>query len=279
MIWKDNIKKITKGHVVSFSSAIATLSSLATLITVTFPWNTSKLLLWQSLCLVLFIIIVAIFYSFIQNKKINSLQLTISEKLKLTIEEGNIFDKKGIIIIPVNEYFDTHVGDDVVDAKSIHGQFINKYYPDENKLNRIFDNLLQSEDIVSEDKRSVNGIKLRGKRYKLGTCIKLETDGNIFVLFSLTHFDKDNKANVSRKEYSEILQKLLIFLNNMPGGNTVYMPLFGTKFSRINRTPNQILHFIVNSIDFINDELSILGGLHIVIYNINEVNLNELKNR
>ena len=228
---------------------------------------------------VFIIIIIAGYYSYAQNQKIKKLQLTISEKLKLTIEEGDIFEKKGIILIPVNEYFDTHVGDDVVDAKSIHGQFINKYFQNENELNQIFNTLLQNKEVVAEDERSVNGIKLRGKRYKLGTCIKLEKNENIYVLFSLTHFDRDNKANVSRKEYSEILQKLLIYLNCMPGGKTIYMPLFGTKFSRINRTPNQILHYIVNAIDFINDELAILGGLHIVIYNINEVNLNELKNR
>ena len=60
-----------------------------------------------------------------RKKKIN---IRITEIFQLTVEEANLFDQKGVMVIPVNDYFDTHVGDGIIDPKSVHGQFINKLF-------------------------------------------------------------------------------------------------------------------------------------------------------
>ena len=54
--------------------------------------------------------------------------MSILSSLKLTISEGDLFAQEGIILIPVNEYFDVHVGDGIIDPGSIHGLFIRKYF-------------------------------------------------------------------------------------------------------------------------------------------------------
>ena len=41
------------------------------------------------------------------------------------IKFGDIFDEKGVIVIPVNEYFDGELGDHVSE-ESLHGKFIKK---------------------------------------------------------------------------------------------------------------------------------------------------------
>ena len=46
--------------------------------------------------------------------------------MKLTIKQGDLFVCNGVVLIPVNEYFDTHVGDGVINENSIHGLFINE---------------------------------------------------------------------------------------------------------------------------------------------------------
>ena len=60
---------------------------------------------------------------------------------------GDLFSQNGIIVIPVNEYFDTLVGENVVSEDTLHGKFINQYFADniselDNKMNLALNNII-----------------------------------------------------------------------------------------------------------------------------------------
>ena len=194
-----------------------------------------------------------------------------SSELKLTIKEGDLFQQKGIICIPFNEYFDTHVGDGVVGENTLHGIFINKFFKDRipELESKVSSKLPKSGYQIHQRRLSSSP----DKQYELGTCIDIREGENTYVLFALTHFDDNDKANISRAEYAMVVGKLTKHLGDIAEGKQVYMPLFGTGLSRMRRTPQRILLHLVDTLDF-NDTFTIPGGLNIVIKSLKDINVN-----
>ena len=254
-----------------FMTAIAALSAAATLLTVLFPLDFIKVK-WLYGAIGTIIVLAGSFaYACGQTRSKKKIVLTLSSELKLSILEGNIFEQKGVICIPFNEYFDTHVGDGVVGENTLHGRFINKYFKDRlDELNTKIQNGLPSDGYEIHKRRQDY---CPNKKYKLGTCVDIRDGENLYVLFALTHFDENDKASISRGEYTEVIRKLIQHLDDVVEDRAVYMPLFGTGLSRLKRTSQRILLHIVDSIDF-NDTCSIPGGIHVVIKSLSDVGVN-----
>ena len=254
-----------------FAAAIAALSALATLATALFDLGWIKECLISGTLGTILVILASCFYAKWQVRIKKKVALTLYSEMKLTIKEGDLFEQKGVICIPFNEYFDTHVGDGVVEKSSLHGLFINKYYGDRVKeLDSRIRKLLPDE-FLDECKRRVDGCPK--KRYELGTCVDIREGENTYVLFALSHFDKDDKANISRSEYAQVIEKLMEHLSKIVGNKPVYMPLIGAGLARINRTPQRILVHLVDILDF-EDRYSIPGGVNILIKSLNSVKVN-----
>lgn len=254
-----------------FAAAIAALSAAATLVSVLFKVDCIKDNWVYGVIGASVVVAGSVAYACWQTRSKKIIVLDLSSELKLTICEGDLFDKKGIICIPFNEYFDTHVGHGVVDEDSIHGQFINKFFKDRiDELEQKIRPLLPNEGIEEHSRRFDYCPKIK---YPLGTCIDIREGENTYVLFSLTHFDDNDKANMSRTEYTEVVGKLMEHLDSMTGGKPVFMPLFGTNLSRLRRTPQRILLHLVDTLDF-NDSCSIPGGANIIVKSLSDVNVN-----
>ena len=255
-----------------FIAAIGTSAALATLISVSFDIDRVKGCIYCGLLIIILIVFASYLYACWQTKSKSDITLDLSAELKLTISEGDLFEQKGVICVPVNEYFDTHVGDGVVNEESTHGIFINKYFKDRiPELSERITKLLIDINPIDEQTRRLEGCP--AKRYPLGTCIHFREGENTYVLFALTHFDKNDSANVSRAEYTEVTRKLMQYLNPIVEGKPVYMPLYGTKFSRMRRTSQRILLHMVGSLDF-DDTATIPGGVHVIIKSLDKLNVN-----
>ena len=70
-----------------------------------------------------------------------------------------------------------------------------------------------------------------------------------------------------------ILDNLITHISYICEDKTVYIPLFGTGLSRLMRTKNRILQFMVDLIDFLKDDTAIVGGMHIVINDLSGLDL------
>lgn len=254
-----------------FIAAIAALSAAATLATALFDLNfiTSN---WVFGAIgALAVIVLGVWYACWQTKSKKEIVLDLASELKLTISEGDLFEKKGIICIPFNEYFDTHVGDNVIAENSVHGQFITKYYKDRiGELQQKIDEGLAHKQCKTHARRLDC---CPNKQYDLGTYVDVRDGENTYVLFALTHFDDHDMANVGRTEYTRVVNTLMEHLNEIAADKPVYMPLFGVKYSRMRRTSQRILLQLVNTIDF-NDTCTIPGGVHIVVDSLDKLNVN-----
>ena len=257
---------------IHFFAAIAALASLATLLTALFDVDFIKDCKPCGALGAILVVLFSYIYACIQTRSKKKIDLDLSSELKLTIFEGDLFEQKGVICIPFNEYFDTHVGDGVVGENTLHGIFVNRFYKDRiEELNEKIEKKLSVLKEIDKHPRRFKGCP--EKRYELGTCIDIREGENTYVLFALTHFDDNDKANVGRAEYTKVVQKLMLYLSEKAEDKPVYMPLFGTGLSRMRRTGQRILHHLVDTMDF-NDDCTIPGGVHIVIKSLNSLDLN-----
>ncbi len=80
------------------------------------------------------IIIINIIYGVISVLPKNSVKLKLGENLKVDVGFGDLFQKEGVVVIPVNDYFDTLVDEKVVSSNTIHGIFVKRFFSGNEKL-------------------------------------------------------------------------------------------------------------------------------------------------
>lgn len=254
-----------------FATAIAALSAAATLSTALFNLDFVKESWIYGTIGGVVVIVGSLIFAGWQVRSAKSISLSLSSEQKVIISEDDLFQKKGIICIPFNEFFDTHVGDGVVDKESVHGIFISKYFNDR---------IAELENKISKQLTGINSIECKrriescpSKKYPLGTCVDIRDGENLYVLFALSHFNENDNAYLNRAEYTDVIQKLIDHLSTIAENKSVYMPLFGTGLTRLRRTPQRVLLHLIDTLDFY-EKLSIPGGINIVIKSLRSKNIN-----
>ena len=167
-----------------------------------------------------------------------------------------------IVVIPVNTCFDTIVGDGVVSAKTIHGQWIknmNKHGVSTAKLDEIIDQGLQPTKVYTQ--------KTKGKlvRFPLGSVLPIAGgNGLTYYLLALSEFDENLNAQCSKEDFVGCIQSLISFYDKNGQGNPAYLPLMGTGLSRVNISQSESLNIIVNMLKLNRDKIH--GELDVVVY-------------
>ncbi|HEQ3553892.1 macro domain-containing protein [Enterococcus faecalis] len=145
---------------------------------------------------------------------------------------GDIFqsEEEDLKIISFNEYFDTEMGDNtkIISPGTINGKFI--------EMNK--DKIPQFDKIIAEDEylnsemllETVNERK-HGKKnkYKLGSLVNLSD--NYFAV-AASKFDKDNKANITMREYIGFLLTLWSEVDRIYNNRSIVIPVFGSNILR-----------------------------------------------
>jgi hypothetical protein len=146
------------------------------------------------------------------------------------IKFGNIFDEKAELkAIAFNEYYDTQVDNIIVAEKSLHGQYIKKYFADNvSDLDSIIDSSPNlQEAMVSENVDRPVGKK---RRYRLGTVVPVE--GHLLIAFS--RFDQENKAFLEMADYISCLLNFWNEVYRVYGQRTVALTVLGSGITRFN---------------------------------------------
>ena len=264
-----------------FIAALAAISSVATLITFVFGWQVKDdTCMIKPILVAISIILICIFYAIYQTRRKHKIQLDLNASLKLTIQQADLFEQNGIIVIGVNEYFDSHVGDGIVSDRTLHGMFINRYYKDHiDDLDKDIQNSLNQQGVKPIETGCIRRHSAgKTNKYEIGTCALVYDGGKKYILVALTHFDNNDKAYMTRPELNHVLGKLMEFVSSMAEASEVHMPILGTGLARINRTSTRILHHIIDTLDFLYD-YPIIGGLYIDIKSLNSagINLNKIE--
>ena len=205
--------------------------------------------------------------------------LDINKRTQFYIGQGNLMDANGVKIIPVNEYFDTHLGDGIINKNSLHGQFLSLYEGHINELRKEIDNQLEKIDALPITRNRTLVPNLPNKRYPLGTCVRIVDGEQYYILVAVTRFNEYEHVDVSTEEFPEIVRKMFNGIEQLHDGKPVYLPLVGSGISGYELTNMQILNTIVQAAQMAN-RLCITNGLNLYIYSdeqMNSINLNVIK--
>ena len=95
----------------------------------------------------------------------------------------------------------------------------------------------------------------------------------------MTTFDKHDKASVESSKIHDIINKLIGHLVNTAEDNPVFIPVFGTKLSRLGKTPQRMLLYTLETLDFL-EAPCLSGGLNVECYKGDMIsyNLNAIEN-
>jgi len=211
-------------------------------------------------CILLVLLAAFIFFTLARS----TVEVWVDGVTKLRVFYGDIFKQEGAIVIPVNNYFDVHIGDNVVSPRTLHGQFVEKVYDgDEDALRKDICAALEGVGVKPKIvKRS--DVRLPNQSYPIGTCLRLNKDGKIYILVVTSEFDQSNHARLSHRQYYQLLNGLYAGVSTLHDDNPVYMPLIGSGQSNIGCSNMQLLVALVGYAKWL-PKLTNHNGLNVVL--------------
>lgn len=181
-------------------------------------------------CLMVFAIIyLAIWYRFNFMKKI-----TIDiDGSNVILKAGDLFEEKGLKVIPFNEYFDTKVDNKIISEYSLNGVFINEHLSKSiQELDEFIIENCDSDDIIGKEiERKSGGKEIK---YKLSSSVVYED----YILTAFSKFNENNEAILTMPEYMEFLINFWDRINRIYAQRSVSVPIIGSGITRIKEHKN-----------------------------------------
>lgn len=209
------------------------------------------------------ILVIALLYASIKIRKKKKLSLNITKKLHATVYYGDLFKASGIIVIPVNEYFDTIVDDKIISSNTLHGKFIKSFF--KNNESELKEHISKSLSKISPLSTNMNRRQGNRKRYPLGTVAIVKKEGKTFFLLALTRFNDNHRAELTKSEYQRVIMDLFDFTEQHSQGFKINIPLIGSGHSGVELSEQKLLEFLLFSMT-LNDKLTLLNGIDIILY-------------
>jgi len=188
------------------------------------------------------------------------LQIPASDS-SIEIRFGDIFEDVGIIVVPVNEYFDGSLGDHVSE-NSLHGLFIRDVLGGQSST--FFD--LTSKALESVEAEEVQRKSGQIKKYPIGTVARVDINQKRYLLAALSRTDlKTLKASATVHELWECLTGIWQGVRNFSNGNCVKIPLLGSGLSGIGLPPKNLIQIIVTSFLYCTKQQKIADEVTLVL--------------
>lgn len=187
-----------------------------------------------------------------------------SSDSSLKITFGDIFDREGVIVIPVNEYFDGQLGNHV-SKKSLHGQFIKNLLDGQSQL---FYRLI-SEDLESVQSETVPRKSGRNIKYPIGTVARADINGRRFILAALSRTDTATlKSSATVHDLWDCMNGIWQGARNFSNGENVNVPLIGSGLSRVGLPQRNLIDIIMTSLLYCTKEQKIADNVTLVLPDI-----------
>ena len=179
------------------------------------------------------------------------------------IRFGNIFEGEGVIVIPVNEYFDGDLGDHV-STNSLHGKFIASVLGGQSEA---FFRLTQAA--LAEIEPAATGVKRTSgqcTRYPIGTVARMEINQKKYLLAALSQTDLDSlKASATLEDLMACLSGIWAGIREYSGGMPVNVPLVGSGLSGVGLPPTKLIEIIMTSFLYQTKERKVADKVTLVL--------------
>lgn len=181
---------------------------------------------------------------------------------EITVGFGDIFETRGDhLAIPVNDGFDGALGTPV-DPKSVHGQFIQKYFGGSQR-----DFEAACDELLPKAQGMPSGRKARKLAYQIGTTAAVPLEGRRAFLFALAATDAATlKARADVPTMWAALGGLWQSVRNHSNGHAVSLPLVGAGQSGVGLEPRHLLYQILLSILVATREGEVCKRINVVLH-------------
>lgn len=161
------------------------------------------------------------------------------------IRFGNLFEGSGVVVIPVNEYFDGELGDHVSE-KSLHGQFIRDVLGGQSQT--FFDLTSRALEGVVPEEASVARPSGNCDRYAIGTVAPVDVNAQRYLLVTLAHTNLQSlKAFATVHDLWTCLAGAWKGIREYANGQPVRIPLIGSSLSGVGLPPGNLIEIMVTS--------------------------------
>ena len=161
----------------------------------------------------------------------------------MRITFGDIFKGEGVVVIPVNEFFDGLLGDHV-STNTLHGFFIKNILGGQSDaFFQLTGNALGS--IEAEKVQRTSGSE---EKYPVGTVACVDVNEKRYLLAALSQTDTNTlKATATVHELWDCLAGIWQGARNFSNGNNVKIPLIGSGQSGVGLPAKHLIQIIVIS--------------------------------
>jgi hypothetical protein len=188
---------------------------------------------------------------------------------KIELKVGDLLkEKKSTIVIPVNDVFDTNLGQ-IISPDSVQGQFTNKYYlgdiPNLDSDIQVACRDSEKYAIYDEDKKYG-----KNKRYPLGTTISLGHSQKFFLTV-VAKMENDHKKvqKVLADDLWITLSQLWDFTRNNNSLDPISLPIIGSGRGRSSVNTKTLIKMIILSFYSKSKEEKISNHITIYLHNLN----------
>lgn len=192
----------------------------------------------------------------------NSIEFNVpNSDSKIEIIFGDIFSNSEAVVIPVNEYFDSLLGNHVSE-KSLHGKFIKNILGGQSKIfNQLTDKTLKTLTSTSEHRTSG-----RKNKYPIGSTAIVDMNGVRYFLTALSRTDTDTlKASATVHELWDALAGMWNAILNHSNGATVKIPLLGSGLSGVGLPASNLIEIILISYFYYTKQRKIANKVILVL--------------
>ena len=181
----------------------------------------------------------------------------------LEIRHGNIFEGEGVVVIPVNEYFDGELGDHVSE-NSLHGQFIKEVLGGQSKS--FFDLTGKALAGVMPEEAGVARSGGQCDRYAIGTVARIDVNDRRYLLAALSRTDLLSlKASATVQDLWTCLAGVWKGVYEYSNGQPVRIPLIGSGLSGIGLPAGNLVEIIVTSFLCHTKQKKVADGVTLVL--------------
>ena len=190
------------------------------------------------------------------------------------VSYGDVFSEQGVVVIGVNDFFDTLVDDCHISGKSLHGMLVKRYWAGNvGALDKQIEDGLVGKKFELIDRDGL----AKEKRYPIGTSVFVKTgNGKRFVLVAISRTNAATHRTQSELvDLSEAVRGALNVARECANGDTVSFPLMGSGNARIKSPEQGLFNVLLASIvtECLEHE-KVSNQVNIVLYKKSLRNLN-----
>lgn len=271
-----NVRIFDKGILKVFGAWVSWISIIVSLIVIVFPLPED----WEKgIVVTVFITVIVFIYLLIwacaNFKKRISLRIN---NTKIIVKEGDLFQSRGKKVIPANEFFDTHVGDGIIEPTSLYGKYITEHTQlSPAELQVTINEALEKQNPVLIDMARKNGNQIK---YPLGT---IYNDKKGFLLLAYSRFDECNRAFMNTEDVLSCYNRMWDEIDKHRGNDSISLPVMGgsglVRGTLADYTEQQLIELLLWSFRISGIHLSRNASLNIIVHRsmINKINMLDLK--